>query len=184
MSIGEFQRAFAALISSPELCIRARADIDNTLGEFSLTSRELRRLHDMVCSDGMSVNCTLYRVNRLIPIYSVLPHTCRLLGKYLGPELDAFTSASRHSTLQYRWEAWRFGNWIQDKIELGLLPGGPVEDAIRFELAVFDARTNPAGSQGQQRTVSLRYAPEELLDRKVDPDSLRPLLHEVVIVVG
>src|SRR5215208_487041 len=138
MSIAEFQRAFADLIASPERCVALR---------------EKKRLETMVHHEAMSVNCSLYRVNRLIPVYSVLPHSCRLLGNRLMDELDAFWAASRHATLQYRWESWRFGLWLEERIAARRLPGGPVEDAIRLEMAMFDVKAaqrdcHPERSEG------------------------------------
>jgi hypothetical protein len=183
MSLSEFQRALAELIASPARCLNARRNPAAALAEFALTSRERTRLIEMVNTDGMSVNCTLYRVNRLTPIYSVLPNTCRLLGERLGPELEAFAAASRHATLQYRWEAWRFGIWIQERIHAGFVLGGPVEDSIRFELAAFDARSAPLGSERRRGLVTLRYDPNDLFDADTDPAALRPLPAETTILL-
>ena len=102
MSIAEFQRAFADLIASPERCVALRDGRTDVLADYDMTPREKKRLETMVHHEAMSVNCSLYRVNRLIPVYSVLPHSCRLLGDRLMDELDAFWAASRHATLQYR----------------------------------------------------------------------------------
>ena len=90
MSIAEFQRAFADLIASPERCVALREGNADVLADYDMTRREKRRLEAMVQHEAMSVNCSLYRVNRLIPVYSVLPHSCRLLGDRLMVELDAF----------------------------------------------------------------------------------------------
>ena len=109
MSIAEFQRAFADLVAHPEQVLGVRAGDDAVLADYDLSPRERERLEILANDEGMSVNCSLYRVNRLIPVYSVLPHTCRLLGDRLMAELDGFWAASRHATLQYRWESWRFG---------------------------------------------------------------------------
>jgi hypothetical protein len=46
---------------------------DTAFSAYDLTPRESRRLALMLCDEGMSVNCTLYRVNRLTPLYSVRP---------------------------------------------------------------------------------------------------------------
>src|SRR5689334_21136219 len=114
MSIAEFQRAYADLIATQQRCLELREDAD-VLADYGLSARERQRLQAMAREDGMSVNCSLFRVNRLIPVYSVLPNACRLLGGRLMQELDAFWAASRHATLQYRWEAWRFGLWLQER---------------------------------------------------------------------
>ena len=137
-------------------------------------------------SEAMSVNCSLYRVNRLIPVYSVLPHSCRLLGDRLMDELDAFWAASRHATLQYRWESWRFGLWLEERIAARRLPGGPVEDAIRLEMAIFDtqgAARGGGGSGSRRWVVLLRYDPDELLDPAIPAEDLQPLASGVTVLV-
>jgi hypothetical protein len=133
----------------------------------------------------MSVNCSLYRVNRLIPVYSVLPHSCRLLGDRLMDELDAFWAASRHATLQYRWESWRFGLWLEERIATRRLPPGPVEDAIRLEMAIFDvqAATRDGKSGSRRRAVLLRYDPDELLDPAIPAEELQPLASGVTVLI-
>lgn len=185
MSIAEFQRAFADLIASPERCLALREGDAEVLADYDMSPRERKRLETMVQHESMSVNCSLYRVNRLIPVYSVLPHSCRLLGDRLMVELDAFWAASRHATLQYRWESWRFGLWLEERIARHQLPGGPVEDAIRLEMAMFDvqaaARDGKCGSR--RRVVLLRYDPEELLDPTIPADELQPLASGVTVLI-
>ena len=174
MSLGEFQRAFADLAASPEQCLAARRDLVGWSTTYDLTERERRRLAAMVHDESMSVNCTLYRVNRLTPIYSVLPLTCSFLGDRLLPELLSFWDSITDATLQYRREAWRLAHWLLDRIAAGKLAGGPIEDAIRFELAAFDARTGEhiaappdAFPHPRKRLVRFSYNPQEVLD----PDS-------------
>jgi hypothetical protein len=185
MSIAEFQRAFADLIASPERCLALREGQADVLAGYEVSRRERTRLETMVHHEAMSVNCSLYRVNRLIPVYSVLPHSCRLLGDRLMIELDIFWAASRHATLQYRWESWRFGLWLEERIAQRRLPGGPVEDAIRLEMAMFDvqaaARDDKGGSR--RRIVPLRYDPDELLDPTIPPEELQPLAGGVTVLI-
>ena len=150
MSIAEFQRAFADLIASPDRCVALREGRTEVLADYDMTLREKKRLETMVHHEAMSVNCSLYRVNRLIPVYSVLPHSCRLLGDRLMDELDAFWAASRHATLQYRWESWRFGLWLEERIAARRLPAGPVEDAIRLEMAMFDVQAAQRSGGGSR----------------------------------
>lgn len=184
MSIAEFQRAFADLIASPERCVALRDGAEDVLAGYDMTPRERKRLAAMVQDEAMSVNCSLYRVNRLIPVYSVLPHSCRLLGDRLMDELDAFWAASRHATLQYRWESWRFGLWLEERIAARRLPGGPVEDAVRLEMAMFDVQSAQRGGNGSRhRVVLLRYDPDELLDPALEPEELQPLASGVTVLV-
>jgi hypothetical protein len=188
VSIQEFQRAFADLIADPRQCIEARSAPKRMLAGYDLTCREQERLAKMVWDEGMSINCTLYRVNRLTPVYSVMPLTCRLLGDKLSTELDAFWVASRNATLQYRWEAWRFGSHLLERIAQGLLSSGPVEDAIRFELASYDVQAqddkdNEHERSSRQRLVTLRYDPDQLFDPSVDPSALRPLAASISVLL-
>lgn len=123
----------------------------------------------MVNDPSMSVNCTLYRVNRLTPLYSVMPLTCRLLGERLQSELDAFWGPIQDATLQYGTEARRFADWLLRRIESGALPGGPVEDAIQFELAAYEVRTAPRealdaeAGDPRQRLLRFRHRVESVL---------------------
>src|SRR4029450_8549278 len=185
MSIAEFQGAFADLIASPERCVALREGAADILADYDMTPRERKRLETMVQHEAMSVNCSLYRVNRLIPVYSVLPHSCRLLGDRLMVELDAFWAASRHATLQYRWESWRFGLWLEERIAARRLPGGPVEDAIRLEMAIFDVQAAArGGSCGSRRGgVLLRYDPREVLGPAIPAEDLQPLASGVTVLV-
>lgn len=184
MSIAEFQRAFADLIASPERCVALREGAEDVLAGYDMTPRERTRLATMVHDESMSVNCSLYRVNRLVPVYSVLPHSCRLLGDRLMDELDAFWAASRHATLQYRWESWRFGLWLEERIAARRLPGGPVEDAIRLEMAMFDVQAAQRGGSGsRRRVVLLRYDPDELLDPAIEAEDLQPLASGVTVLI-
>ena len=182
MSLENFQRAFADLITSPQRCVAARGASGSAFAEYDLTPLELRRLDAMVRDEAMSTNCTLYRVNRLTAIYSVLPLTCKLLGQHLNAELEGFWEASRDATLQYGWEAWRFGTWIQTRIASGNLPGGAVEDAVRFELAAYEVQSAPRDvednakhSHPRKRLIQLHYDPQQLLDPNIDSDTLVPL---------
>lgn len=164
MAIADFQRAFADLIASPQKCLAARVTGRAAFADYALSERELLRLETMVLDEAMSVNCTLYRVNRLTPVYSVLPLTCMMLGDSVTQELDAFWEASRDATLQYRWEAWRFGTWLLDRIASGAIPDGPLASVIQFELACFDVRTAPRG-ESRKRILRLRhdiFAPDRL----------------------
>jgi hypothetical protein len=171
MALGDFQRAFADLAASPERCLEARENPDVALGSYDLTGVERRRLAAMVREPAMSVNCTLYRVNRLTPIYSVLPLTCFFLADRLASELSLFWTSFDDATLQYGKEAWRFGKWVLARIAAGDVPKGPVEDAIRFELAAFAVRTAPRVPDakdeyrnGRKQLVRFVYEPSAVLD--------------------
>jgi hypothetical protein len=135
MSLQEFQRATAELIASPERCLRAKADFDAEFAVFDLTDRERRRLLAMLHDPGMSANCMLYRVNRLVPILEVLPQTWRLLGSAAKTELQAFWRSFPEAMPQYADEARRFGVWLEDRIG----PGACL-NMLHAELAAYDGQ--------------------------------------------
>jgi hypothetical protein len=171
VALKDFQRAFADLASSPARCLAARENPESALASYDLTSVERRRLAAMVRDQAMSVNCTLYRVNRLTPIYSVLPLTCTYLGDRLSSELDLFWASFDDATLQYGKEARRFGDWVFCRIAAGRIARGPIEDAIRFELAAFEVRTAPRVSpppgdspHPRTRLVRFEYEPRHVLN--------------------
>lgn len=127
--------------------------------------------------------CVALRDDRT-EVLSVLPHSCRLLGVRLMGELDAFRAASRQATLQYSGESWRFGLWLEERIAARQLPGGPVEDAIRLEMAIFDVQAAVRGNGGsRQRVVLLRYDPGELLDPAIPAEDLQPLASGATMLV-
>ena len=132
MSLRDFQRATAELIASPERCVRAMANFDAEMAAFALTDRERRRLKAMVNDPGMSANCMLYRVNRLVPILEVLPKTWRLLGESAKPEIHAFWQACPDAMAQHGDEARRFGAWLERRIG-----PGPCLDMLHAELAAW-----------------------------------------------
>jgi hypothetical protein len=104
------------LIASPERCLRAMADFEAEIAVFDLTDRERRRLRAMLGDPGMSANCMLYRVNRMVPILEVLPRTWRLLGSAAKTELHAFWRSFPEAMPQYADEARRFGVWLEGRI--------------------------------------------------------------------
>ena len=183
MSLAEFQRAFADLIASPQACLEARQRPAAAFAKYSLTAREVDRLRAIVRDEGMTANCTLYRVNRLVPVYAVLPLTCRLLGAALLPQLERFWAACEGATLQYRLEAWRFGDWLLERLRDGSLARGPLEDVIRFERAAYEVQTAPHGSDRRRQIVSFRYDPAVLLDPDADLSALEPLPHGIELLL-
>jgi hypothetical protein len=113
MSLADYQRAFADLIATPILAAAARRDPISELGGYDLTAREQARLSAMIAAPAMSLNCTLYRVNRMTPIYPVLRRTCELLGDALMDELGSYWAATPETSLQFGPEAARFARWLR-----------------------------------------------------------------------
>lgn len=170
MSLAEFQRALGDLIASPLRSAEVAARPQLALHDYALTQRERRRLWIMARSSRMRMNCTLYRINRIIPIHSVLPRTCRRLGDELGGVLDAYFADEPDSTLQYLLEAHRFAHWLlahPPAIDWAI---DALRDLLTFELAchhVMSApRQPPEASEDDPRLclVTLHHDIAALLD--------------------
>jgi hypothetical protein len=169
MSLPEFQRAIAELVASPQRCVRARDDFEAETLRFALTERERRRLHAMLNESAMSVNCMLYRVNRMAPLISALPLTCSHLGAAFEAELNEFWRTHPDAIPQYGAEARRFGVWLEQRVSNGDLPGGPFLDALHFELAVFDLTV---ADEDGGRLVRFDYDPRFVLYTPAQVDQL------------
>lgn len=170
MSLAEFQRALGDLIASPRHSAEVAAHPQQALHDYALTQRERRRLWVMASDARMHMNCTLYRINRIIPIHSVLPCTCRRLGEALGGVLDAYFADEPDSTLQYLLEAHRFAHWLLARPPAIDWPLDALRDLLTFELAchhVMSApRQAPDASESDPRLclVTLRHDVSHLLD--------------------
>lgn len=143
MSLRDFQRAMCDLAASPTLCTQVRRFPRETLEAYNLTPRETRRLTSAVWQRGMSVNCTLYRVNRITPVYTLLPLTCFLLGDDLIGEMEAFWAAFPHTDLQYRAETARFAQFLRGRIQPRQLHNAFLREVLDFELAANELRFAP-----------------------------------------
>jgi hypothetical protein len=142
VSVRGFQQALGALIASPELCVSLRSGGGDILDGYELTERERLRLETVVRQPGMSVNCTLYRVNRITPLYSMLPHTCMVLGERLTDEASGFW-ASESTDMQFGPETERFAEFLRLRVSSGELQSPYLLETVDFELAVNALRFAP-----------------------------------------
>src|SRR6478735_4881970 len=108
MSLPSFQRAFYDLIANPAFCMEAKENPQLLSEKYDLTEKESKRLNTVIWQKGMSTNCTLYRVNRVTPIYTLMPYTCKLLGDTILPVLNEFWSNFARTKLQYKDEVALF----------------------------------------------------------------------------
>ncbi len=141
MSLSEFQRALCDLIASPERCLRWRSRPEDLLAEYDLSPRELRRIDSVIRQPGMSVNCTLYRVNRITPVYTLLPLTCFLLGSDLLPLMERFWSLPGATDLEFKSEIERFADFLRSQSDLAERPY--VAEVLEFELALTEMQFMP-----------------------------------------
>ena len=140
MTMEAFQQAMCDLVASPDLCMELVQSPEEVLGRYDLSNRDRRRLLEVVQQPGMFVNCSLYRANRLSPIYNLLPRTCFLLGDDLLDEATEFWKDFDESRLQYNEEVDKFGDYLRRRIELGLLKNPVLADALEYELALNQFR--------------------------------------------
>jgi hypothetical protein len=151
MSLSEFQRALGDLIASPQRSAEAAARPQQAFDGYLLTRREWHRLWRMASDERMRMNCTLYRINRIIPIHSVLPRTCRRLGQALGGVFDAYFAEEADGTLQYLREAHRFAHWLLAHPPAIDLSFDALRDLLTFELACHHVMIAPRQPPGTDR---------------------------------
>ena len=143
MTMEAFQRAMCDLVASPELCLALVQAPEEVLGRYDLSERDRRRLVEVVQQPGMFVNCSLYRANRLSPIYNLVPHTCFLLGDALVDEASEFWQGFRETRLQFHDEVKAFGKFLRRRLELGLLQNPMLAEVLEYELALNEFRYTP-----------------------------------------
>lgn len=138
-----FQRAMCDLVASPDLCIELLESPEEVLGRYDLSERDRRRLVEVVQQPGMFVNCSLYRANRLSPIYNLVPHTCFLLGDALVNEATEFWQGFKETRLQFHDEAKEFCAFLRRRLELGVVENPMLGEVIEYELALNEFRYTP-----------------------------------------
>jgi hypothetical protein len=174
MSLLSFQKALTDLIASPQLCLQLRNEPAAILSRYDLTSREQRRLQTVVYQQGMSVSCTLYRVNRITPIYTMLPYTCFLLGEQLMPVIEAFWAIDNRSDLQFKREINIFGEFLLQKLLSREIVNPYLREITVMELAMNELKFLPrkllmetgddeTGIHPLVRLVPFDHPPEPLL---------------------
>jgi hypothetical protein len=169
MSLLGFQQALSALCADPRLGCRLRAAPDIALPGFELTAQEHRRLAGMVAHRGMAANWTLYRANRLTPLFRLLPLTFAALGEGRRQLLDRFWEGS-DASLQNADEAARFCRFVLDQAA-----AGDIEDPVLL-----------AVTRLEMMGCELRFLPRRrILDnlRAAQPSGTRLVRHPLVRVV-
>jgi len=143
MTMEAFQRAMCDLTASPDLCIALLKSPEEVLGRYDLSDRDRRRLLEVVQQPGMLVNCSLYRANRLSPIYNLVPHTCFLLGDALLDEATEFWQGFKETRLQFHEEVKQFGAFLRRRVEMGFLQIPMLAEVLEYELALNEFRYTP-----------------------------------------
>ncbi|MDB4947748.1 MAG: hypothetical protein JWM27_397 [Gemmatimonadetes bacterium] len=138
MSLLEFQRALADLAASPQLCRELRAEAGPVLDRWRLDPRERTRVEAAVRHPGWVVNCTLWRANRLGPIYTLLSRSCYLLGDRFRDEVERFWTLHPRPDFMTRREVPRFGAFLHERLRSGGLRDPYLDEVLTFELAFFE----------------------------------------------
>lgn len=142
MSLQAFQQALCDLVADPDLCVLARHEPGAVFSAYDLTDREHRRLVDAAAQPGMSVNCTLYRINRITPLYTLMPMTSLVLGDRLLSEAVEFWNQST-TDLQFGPEIKRFAAYLEARVAGGALVSPCLLDVVALELASNALQTLP-----------------------------------------
>ena len=144
MPLADFQRALCDLIADPKLCLAVRANPVAALRGYALTLLEQRRLATVVHQRGMSTNCTLYRVNRAAPLYSMLGLSCFLLGERFLEMALRFWALDCETDLQHVEEVRRFARFLRERLEEGGLEEPCLAEVLDFEEALNELKLVPA----------------------------------------
>jgi len=171
MSLQGFQQALCDLVASPALCFDLRHGQGAILDRYELSEREHRRLMSMVCQRGMSTNCSLYRSNRITPLYTLLHHTCVLLGEALSREVDLYWKSGEFLDLQFAEEIERFAEFLRRRIA-----GGALTNALLPEILEFEVATNVLRFAPRRRLLD---AAARTLTSRTGPPALHPLVRVV-----
>jgi hypothetical protein len=196
VTLSAFQRALSDLVASPQLCLLVRADAQRHLGRYDLSPRERSRLESVVWQRGMSTSCTLYRLNRITPLFTLLPLTCHLLGDSLIEEAELFWRQSGDGHPEFVSEVERFAGFLLRRSAAGELSNPHLDEILRLEQAINalhflprrslrQALATQGSSQGQKiavnplvRLLAFRHEPQSLLaalaDRRPPPDPAIP----------
>lgn len=146
MSATDFQLALSRLIAAPQLCEQTLVDEAPFFAGFDLTDREQKRLHAVLRQKGMSTCCSLYRMNRITPLYTQLSNTCTLLGEELVPLVEAFWQQLPDTTLQFKDEVLAFGQFLMDRIARGVLQVPYLKEVLQLEMAINELSYLPEGT--------------------------------------
>jgi hypothetical protein len=145
VSSHDFQIAITKLIASPQLCMKTLINEEAFFSDFDLTDKEKRRLHSVLRQKGISACCSLYRMNRVTPVYTQLSNTSTLLGDDLIPIIEEFWQYLSATSLQFKEEVLEFGNFLMNKIELGLVKIPYLKEVLQLELAMNELSYLPQG---------------------------------------
>jgi hypothetical protein len=136
LTLRAFEHALSELVASPASCLTVRAGGDDFFRRFDLSETEKNRLQQVVWQPGMSVSCSIYRSNRITPLYTLLHFSCLLLAGRLKTEVDQYWANTEAPDLQFRPEVERFGRFLKNRLASGMIVDPYLDEILDFELAV------------------------------------------------
>ena len=136
MTLRAFEHALSELVASPASCLAVRGGGDDFFRRFDLSEKEKKRLKEVVWQKGMSVSCSVYRSNRITPLYTMLHFSCLLLADRLKTEVDQYWAISDAPDLQFKPEIERFGRFLKSRIVTGVITNPYLDEILDYELAV------------------------------------------------
>jgi hypothetical protein len=154
MSAHDFQLAMASLIASPEKCCAVLTEEDPFFSRYDLTEKEKIRLHSIVRQRGISACCSLYRMNRVTPVYSQLSNTCMLLKDDLILLVEEFWKYLTKPSLQFREEVLEFGYFLMKKIDAGIIRTAYLKEVLQLEIAMNELSYLP---EGENRILTFEH---------------------------
>ena len=111
--LSDFQQALAELTASPRLCLAVRRNAAVLRERYELSEREQRQVLAMAQHPAMECACSLYRANRLAPLFRNLPRTLEAFGERLEPILNAYWQAHPWPYRYGYLESERFCQWLE-----------------------------------------------------------------------
>jgi hypothetical protein len=117
----------------------------------------------------METCCTLYRANRLAPLWTLLPSTCLILGENLAREAHLFWRTTPANEMRVYEESERFARFLRERLRAGALENPFLMETLDFETACNALRfaapspDSPDSREQGTRIVMFRHDPAMML---------------------
>jgi hypothetical protein len=111
--LSDFQQALAEITASPRFCLAVRRNASLLRERYQLSERERRQVLAMAQHPAMECACSLYRANRLAPLFRNLPGTLEALHDRLESTLNDYWEAHPWPYRYGYLESERFCHWLE-----------------------------------------------------------------------
>ena len=111
--LSDFQQALAEITASPRFCQEVRRNASLLRERYQLSERERRQVLAMAQHPAMECACSLYRANRLAPLFRNLPRTLEALRDRLEATLNDYWQAHPWPYRYGYLESERFCHWLE-----------------------------------------------------------------------